>query len=99
MPKIKLTEALGLGLDGKLAEGAGLLTLLPAFTKLANLPLNQVPVAEASGILDGSQPIELGDGIAIQFGGGAGAGFSLIGHQKRALDEDDPFYEIAVREK
>ena len=60
MPNIKLTEALGLGLDGKLAEGAGLLTLLPAFTKLANLPLDQVPVAEASGILDGSQPIELG---------------------------------------
>jgi len=49
MPTLKLTDALGLGLDGKLAEGAGLLTLLPAFTKLTSLPLDQVPVAEASG--------------------------------------------------
>lgn len=98
MPTIKLTEALGLGVDGKLAEGAGLLTLLPAFTRLTDLPLDQVPVADASGVLIGSQPIDVGAGIGLQFGGSGGGRYALIGHAQRALDEDDPFSEIAVLE-
>jgi hypothetical protein len=98
MQNIKLTDALGLGLDGKLAPGATLRTLVPAFAKLTGLPLDQVPATEAAGVLNGSQPIDLGGGIALQFGGSGGGRFALLGPKAHSIDEDDPFTEIPIAE-
>jgi hypothetical protein len=99
MPSIKLTEALGLNLDGSLIKGANLLKVLPSFTRLADLPLDQVPVAEASAALNIAEPIPIpADAIALKLGAGTRGGFALLGPQDPALDEDDPFKEIQIKQ-
>lgn len=99
MPNIDLTDALGLDLDGKLAPGAKILKVLPSFARLSGLSLDEVPVTEASAKLKWTEPIGLtADNVQLKIGAGSLGSFALIGPGQRALDEDDPFSEIEIKE-
>ena len=99
MPAIKLTDALGLNIDGSLTEGANLIKLLPSFARFADLPLDQVPVAEISAGPNLTQPIPTSAGaIALNLSAGASGSFALLGPKQHALDEDDPFSEIPIEQ-
>lgn len=97
MPKITLSDTLGLQLDGTLAPGSKLLQVLPAFLNLKNLPLDKVPFQQASAGLIFAQPLSVSAGaLQLQVGANAGGTLSLIGPKQRALDETDPFNAISV---
>ena len=99
MPSIDITDALGLDVDGKLSKDAKILKALPSFARLTDLPLDQVPVAEASANLHWTEPIPLtSDKVRLSIGAGSLGSLNLIGPGHRPLDEDDPFSEIQIKD-
>ena len=97
MPDINLTKALGLTLDGSLAEGAKLTTILPRFIHLKDTPLDQVPFADVELGLNLTEPIDLSAG-SVSLKLTAAGGLALIGPKQRALNEADPFNAITVKD-
>jgi hypothetical protein len=99
MPTIRLSDALGLSVDGKLADGARLPSILPRFLTLREVTLDQVPFSEASTGLAFQQPVSVAaDQAELTLGASGGGSLALIGPKQRALDEDDPFNQIAVNQ-
>ena len=97
MPTIPLNDVLGLSLNGELVPGARLATALPSFVKLAALPIDQVPVADAAASLNLGQPVPIPLPVAGLTLTARGSGsVTLIGPTRPALDEFDPFNEITI---
>ncbi len=97
MPAILLPPVLGLQSDGSLVPGAKLLKIYPAFFKLKDLPLNEVPVANISATLTFQEPLSLSAGsLQLLTGVNAGGSLQLIGEQHQVLDFEDPFSAIPV---
>ena len=96
MPKIRLSDAFGLNVDGSLAEGANLRSILPRFGALRDLPLDQVPFADASLGLAFDEPVEIPGGGALRVGASGQGRLAILGANQRALDEDDPFGAIPI---
>jgi hypothetical protein len=95
MPTIHLNDALGLNLDGSLAGDAQLTAILPAFGKLQNLKLEDVPAGALSAGLQFNRPV---GAAGVTVGAGASARVSLIGAGEHVLDVNDPFGAIGVRD-
>jgi hypothetical protein len=90
MPRIGLSDVLGLSVDGKLAPDAKLPSILPRFLKLQDTTLDQVPLDELSAGLAFEKPLEVSaDTLKLKLGAGGGGRLALIRH---------PFNEIAVKE-
>jgi hypothetical protein len=96
MPKIRLSDAFGLNVDGSLAEGANLRSILPRFAALRDLPLDLVPVSNLSVGLAFDEPIEIPGGGALRVGASGQGKLAILGASQRALDEDDPFGAIPI---
>jgi hypothetical protein len=100
MTTIRLTDSLGLKLDGSLREDAPLRTLLPSFARLAELRLNDLPAADATAGLSFSEPVPIAaSDLDLTVQAGATGTLAIIRPRQRAIDEDDPFGEIAVAEE
>ena len=99
MPTINLTDALGLDLDGKLSDHTSLLKLLPSFVKIADLPLDQVPVADLSAALNLAEPIPVPvEDLGLTLHAGATARLSLLRPKQHTIDAYDPFSEIDIKD-
>jgi hypothetical protein len=97
MPDISLTDAIGLNLDGSLAPGAKLTSLLPRFLNLKDLPLDQVPFQEGKAGLNFTRPIDVpAADMQLQIGVSGGGSLALIGARRGVLDDYDPFNTIAI---
>jgi hypothetical protein len=97
MPKIPLNDALGLDVDGKLRPDARILTALPQFLRLRDLPLDQVPLDQARAALTFTQPLKLPvEGLSLSAGVAGGGRIAVIRPERRSLDADDPFDAVAV---
>lgn len=99
MPTINLTDALGLDLDGSLRPHTNLLKVLPTFPKIADLPLDQVPVADLSAALNLTEPIPVPvEEIGLSLHAGASASLSLLRPGQHTIDDNDPFNEIDIKD-
>lgn len=98
MPKLRLSDTLGLNVDGKLMEGANLRSILPQFARLQDLTLDQAQVTQASMGLEFSQPLPVSEELALSVGASGGGRLLVLGPRQRAVDEDDPFNAITIAE-
>lgn len=99
MPKIPISDVLGLDLDGKIKPGAKLPAVLGQFLHLQDLPLDQVPLDQASAVLNFEEPLDLPAGnLQLKIGAGLCGKLAVIRADKRVLDGSDPFSGIAVRD-
>ena len=95
MPKIRLSDAIGLEINGELAEGTKLLAIFPQFTRIKDLPLDEVFFDDVSAGLVFQRPIELPvDGLMISVGASGGGRLTIIRPDRPALDDDDPLGEL-----
>ncbi len=95
MPRIPLSDSLGIDVDGKLAP-LSVLSSLPILSG-GGMPLDGVPVESGSLGLQLERPIPVdAGGLKLKLGGGSRIALSVISPGKRTVDADDPFDAIRV---
>lgn len=99
MPKIPISDVLGLNIDGKLKPGAKLPAVLGQFLRFQALPLDQTPLDQASLALNFEQPLDMPSGnLQLRIAAGLSGKLAVIRAGKRVIDASDPFSGIAVRD-
>jgi hypothetical protein len=94
MPKIPVSNVLGIDVDGKLLPDATLQSFLPVLRDWNNLRLDQLPIETASLGFVFDRPIDLGADLSLRIGAGARGGIGIIAAGKRTIDIADPFDSI-----
>src|SRR5689334_2318011 len=94
MPKIPVSNVLGIDVDGKLLPDATLQSFLPVLRDWNNLRLDQLPIETASLGFVFDRPVDLGADVSLRIGAGAHGGIGIIAAGKRTIDIADPFDSI-----
>ena len=99
VPKIPISDVLGLNIDGKIRPGAKLPAVLGQFLHLQALPLDQVPLDQASAGLNFAEPLDLPAGnLQLKIGAGLSGKLAVIRPDQGVVDASDPFSGIEVRD-
>ncbi|MCC6588117.1 MAG: hypothetical protein IT168_15595 [Bryobacterales bacterium] len=98
MPTIPLGAGLGIEADGSLAPGANLLALVPNFQQLAPLSLGVIPQSQLETGLKFSHDLSLTGDLGLTIAAGATGKIRVLRDKGRALDDDDPFDAVKVKE-
>lgn len=97
MAKFSLLDAFGLDASGALQQGAKLQTILPQFTHLANLPINEIALANGKVDLTFEQPIPVAvAGLSLAITAGATGLIRILRSDAHLIDREDPFGTVPI---